>query len=181
MAFPIARDLIDQESSISGFSMHNPDFIVFNTNTAQALAFGLGRKNREFMFALEEGKEPDEHILTVSKFLESRSAYKRRFIALDKSGAVTYLLQRFQEVSDGWGKMGALPFYREEAEALLKSKPRKGVYSNEWGEEFSREELLDICETDTAAGKLIDKGEAPFRALFSYCDCLSWELNTSDY
>jgi hypothetical protein len=51
--------------------MHNPDFIVFKTNTAQALTFGLGRKNREFMFALEEG---DGH---VEKFFCSALSVQR--------------------------------------------------------------------------------------------------------
>lgn len=179
-ALPITRKLINQKSAFSGLLMHNPDFILLNQRTSQALAFGLGRKNRDFLFALADSGQPEKHIRTVADFLASRGAYKRRFTALDKAGAVSYLLQRFQETSAGWQEMAGLPISAEEAGSLLASKPRGGVYRNEWDEEYSRAELLQIRKAEARAGKLIDKGEAPFRALFSNCECLSWELNTGD-
>lgn len=179
-AFPITAKVINQKSTLSGLTLHNPDFIFFNTRTGQALALGLGRKNRDFMFALAEGAQPEPRIRSVSDFLEARSAYKRRFMALDKAGAITYLLERFQDASAGWAEWGTLPISGQEAATLLASRPQGRVYRNEWGEEYSRHDLLQIRRAEAAAEKLIDRGEAPFRALFSHCKCLSWELNTGD-
>ena len=159
VAFPNTGKCIEE-------SLHKPDFLILNMKTSQVLAFGLGRKNREFMFAVDEDPTLESTIDTVDHFLESRSSYKVRFTALDKAGVVIYILQRFQELSAAWEEWGNVTTVDDEEDL---------------SEVYTAQDLSRIRRAEAAWRRKIKRAEHPFRALFADCECLSWELDTGDF
>ena len=155
----------------SGFgTKHNPDFIAFNCHTGHTVAFGLGRKARAFLQAIDpDGKLSETN---VEDFLAKPSPFKAKLIADDIAAVIPFLLAQFALMSEGYGEFGPLPVFPEDAKARLRRKKDS---------DYSKKELKEFYTIGTRAETVIDKAEAHFRSIFKDCKLLSWEINPEDY
>lgn len=168
-------------SKTLGLNTYDPDFLLFNTSTKQILAFGLGRKNNDFMFAIDKKNKINKKIRDVDDFLHKTSSFKNVFLKYDYAGLIEYLLQSFKKVSIGWNECGSLPLNDEQVKEILGKNPTKKIYYDQFGDKYTKEELINVSKIFKEADNLILSGEDPFRQLFKNCSFLQWELNTSDF
>ena len=164
-------DFVDAPATSGIGNKHNPDFLFFNTHTGQILAFGLGRKGKDFLFAIERSGRTLGSPRDVAGFLGSPTPFKAVFTEGDTAGAVPFLLTQFARLSEGWQSLGPLPMYPDQAKARLRCRD----------DEYSRAELSTFLDAGMRAEEMIRGAERHFRELFAGCALLSWELNPEDF
>ncbi len=167
----VMSEVIDAPNMWDPGLKHNPDFIAFNAYTGQILAFGLGRKAREFLYAIDASGKILESEVAISDFLKKPSPFKTEFTTGDFAGVIAFLLAQFVRLSKGWQEFGRLPIFPEEAKARLARKDK----------EYSKQQLEECMTRGTRAEAAIDAAEGHFREIFKGCKVLSWELNPEDY
>jgi hypothetical protein len=164
-------EVIDVQNMWSPRTKHNPDFIAWNAQSGHIVAFGLGRKGRDFLYAIDGAGNILESELSVADFLKKASPFKVGFFAGDVAGVLPFLLEQFVRLSAGWQKFGTLPLFPEDAKARMRRKD----------DTYSKKELQECYDVGTRSEAAIDAAERHFRSIFKCCKVLSWELNPEDF
>ena len=164
-------EVIDVPNMWSPGTKHNPDFIAWNAQSGHIVAFGLGRKGRDFMYAIDGAGQILESEVSIADFLKKASPFKDSLLAGDVAGVLPFLLAQFVRLSEGWQEFGTLPLFPEDAKARMRRKD----------DTYSKKELQECYDAGTRAEAAIDAAERHFRSIFKTCKVLSWELNPEDF
>jgi len=158
--------------------MHHPDFLIINQLTDQAIAVGLGRKNR--LFAFKPGS--DENVWIWDFTFGEDKDYIYEFTAQDP-GKLVYgfisSLCHFGEASCDWLDLPSNPETLQDF--LDKEKPNNdGYYEfSELSEPMTKEEINEIIEKLIDADTRRDKYARKIKLFFPNLDNV-YDLNTGD-
>lgn len=166
-------------NSLSGLENHRPDFILINLHVRKAICIGLGRKNRLFVYDLDEYSNNVSNVVNSLKYngvgyIENNIYYKD-FVRFDHARFLDSMVQGLYELGRGLFLMASTPGNPDE----WPDRPNEdGMYILEDGE-FTSEEFEGVKSDYYEADELISGGVSDINLFFPKVE--DGDLNTGDY